>query len=210
MLALQLGNSSLCLPQKSTTIFSEDSKFVGVVSTVTRGPGDKPPKNNSSHYQSLASQHTRIDFREVAIGAASHHAGFNEDLHSVCLERRLSDRKLVTNNFCGDYNEQDNFLPVTKQLQHTKRYSKTNDNFSLNTNNDSIEMSTVSFGVEESEPGSKALYVIVIGNRVKTVNTKLYASLPIQSKFMVKERQQNSKVKLLLKSSHERFVTHAL
>jgi len=199
MMTSQVENNSLCLPQNSTAIFSQDSKPFRVVSAITRGPGDKPPKNNSNYYQSLASQHT--GFSEVAIAATSHH---DRDLHHTSLERRLSDKKLVTDNFYGGCSERDNFLPVVEQPQHTKHYSKTNDSSPMNTNIGS----TISFGIEESEVVSKASYVIVIDNRVRTVNTKLYASLPAQNKFIVKERQLNSKVKLVLKSFHERLVAH--
>ena len=55
---------------------------------------------------------------------------------------------------------------------------------------------------------AKPSYVVLIGNTVRRCNTKLYASLPVQNKYMVKERLQDlcgiTRVKLVLKASHER------
>ncbi|XP_065897065.1 serine/threonine-protein kinase pakF-like isoform X3 [Dysidea avara] len=51
---------------------------------------------------------------------------------------------------------------------------------------------------------NKATYIVLIGDSVKPVNTKLYASLPVRDKYMVKERiPGTNKVKLVLKSSDE-------
>ena len=54
----------------------------------------------------------------------------------------------------------------------------------------------------------KPSYVVLVGDRVRTCSTKLYASLPLQNKYMVKQRVEDStgttKIKLVLKSSHER------
>ena len=58
---------------------------------------------------------------------------------------------------------------------------------------------------------SKATYIVLIGDNVKVVNTKLYASLPVRDKYMVKERiPGTNKVKLVLKSSdeNERYVKY--
>ena len=55
----------------------------------------------------------------------------------------------------------------------------------------------------------KSTYVVLVGDRLRTCNTKLYASLPLQNKYMVKQRVQDStgatKIKLVLKSTHERY-----
>ena len=52
---------------------------------------------------------------------------------------------------------------------------------------------------------NKPFYAVVVGNCVKVYDTKLYASLPIHNKYMVKERVHNAtgntKIKLTLKSS---------
>ena len=64
--------------------------------------------------------------------------------------------------------------------------------------------------VEETQGGLRQSYVVSVGSSVRTVNTKLYSSLPERNKFMVKQREQNlfgvTKVKLVLKSSNERLV----
>ena len=52
----------------------------------------------------------------------------------------------------------------------------------------------------------KPSYPVLVGNTVRTYNTKLFASLPQQNKYMVKHRVQDasgaSKIKLILKSSN--------
>ena len=57
----------------------------------------------------------------------------------------------------------------------------------------------------------KLTYAVLVGNTVRTCNTKLYASLPLQNKYMVKQRVQDSsgatRIRLVLKSSHERFIS---
>ena len=54
----------------------------------------------------------------------------------------------------------------------------------------------------------KSSYPVLVGNTVRTYNTKLYASLPQQNKYMVKQRVQDAsgatKIKLVLLSSNER------
>ena len=56
----------------------------------------------------------------------------------------------------------------------------------------------------------KPSYPVLVGNTVRTCNTKLYASLPQQNKYMVKQRVRDAsgatKIKLVLKSSNERLV----
>jgi len=55
---------------------------------------------------------------------------------------------------------------------------------------------------------NKSTYTVLIRDSVRIVNTKVYSSLPLQSKFMVKERiSGTNKVKLTLKSCYERLVT---
>ena len=52
------------------------------------------------------------------------------------------------------------------------------------------------------------LYPVLVGNTVRTYNTKLFASLPQQNKYMVKQRVRDAsgatKIKLVLQSSNER------
>ena len=54
----------------------------------------------------------------------------------------------------------------------------------------------------------KSSYPVLVGNTVRTYNTKVYASLPQQNKYMVKQRVRdasgNTKAKLVLQSSNER------
>ena len=60
-----------------------------------------------------------------------------------------------------------------------------------------------------SDGYKKPSYVVLVGDTVRRCNTKLCASLPLQNKFMVKQRVQDStgatRIKLVLKSSHERY-----
>ena len=62
-----------------------------------------------------------------------------------------------------------------------------------------------------SECYKKLTYAVLVGNTVRTCNTKLYASLPLQNKYMVKQRAQDSygatRIRLVLKLNHERFLS---
>ena len=155
--------------------------------------------------------------------------------NSSALQKRRSSKLLVTSEFKGVHSKQDKATHATKQLSSSKLCSKTNESISSNgisidnINDEDIE-STISangiaksqefcnspditsVGIEETEIRQKQSYVVLVGNRVRTVNTKLCASLPVHNKFMVKQREQNlfgvTKVKLVLKSSHERLVFH--
>jgi len=54
---------------------------------------------------------------------------------------------------------------------------------------------------------NKYTYTVLIRDNVRVVNTKVYSSLPLHSKYMVKERVPGTnKVKLAMKSCYERFV----
>ena len=57
----------------------------------------------------------------------------------------------------------------------------------------------------------KATYAVLIGNTVRVCNTKLYASLPLCNKYMVKEKIKdasgNARVKLSLKTFYNRLVS---
>ena len=155
------------------------------------------------------------------------------------LQKKPSSNLLVTNDFSGVHSVQDKVpsISTSKQPSYTKSYSKTKNGVSLNSDCDSIDddhvksaksitaaaattttsqafcggTSITPFGIEETKIGYKQSYVVLIGKSVRTVNTKLYASLPVQNRFMVKQREQNlfgrTIVKLVLKSSHERLVT---
>ena len=72
-------------------------------------------------------------------------------------------------------------------------------------------MSTSQTLKETVECYKKLTYAVLVGNTVRTCNTKLYASLPLQNKYMVKQRVQDSsgatRIRLVLKSSHERFTS---
>ena len=60
-----------------------------------------------------------------------------------------------------------------------------------------------------SDGYKKPTYVVLVGDTVRKCNTKLYSSLPLRNKFMVKQRVQDStgatRIKLVLKSGHERY-----
>ena len=149
--------------------------------------------------------------------------------NSSTFQKGLSSKFLVAGKFSGDHSEQDNAeqLPCTNQWKDNDLSS----NHNFNGNNDDVIESTryvktnlatiashvlcnnanvTTVAVEESKVGQRQSYVVLVGSSVRTVNTKLYASLPVYNKFMVKQREQNlfgvTKVKLVLKSSHERLV----
>ena len=155
--------------------------------------------------------------------------------NSPGFQKKRSSNLLVTSDLSGVHSEQDKVPSIcsSKQLPYTNAYSKTNNSVSSNSicidriDNDNVESnrsikaatasqalygstSITSVAVEETEIGSKQSYAVLIGQSVRTVNTKLYASLPVRNKFMVKQREQNlfgrTIVKLVLKSSHERLV----
>ena len=88
----------------------------------------------------------------------------------------------------------------------------------LNTEDTLMEMPKPQETVENSykvtpcsDGYKKPSYVVLVGDRVRTCNTKLYASLPLRNKYMVKQRVQDStgatRIKLVLKSSNERLAT---
>ena len=149
-------------------------------------------------------------------------------------QKGQSSKLLSTSSLKGVDSEQDKvpFTSSSKHLPYTKSYSKTSNDLPLSINCvddddvnstqnrksaigsqaffDSVNITTIP--VEESELGQKQTYTVVIGHRVRTVNTKLYSSMPLRNKFMVKQREQNlygvTRVKLVLKSSYDRLVGH--
>ena len=157
--------------------------------------------------------------------------------NSPSLQKKRSSKLLLTGEFSGVHSEQDKNVSTTKQHQqlpctNTRRDNNlpSNHNFDdINDGNveltrctkanlatitsqalcDSANVTTVA--VEESKVGQRQSYVVLVGLSIRTVNTKLCASLPVYNKFMVKQREQNlfgvTKVKLVLKSSHERLVS---
>ena len=155
--------------------------------------------------------------------------------NSSGFQKRRSSNLLVTNDFSGVDSEQDKVpsIRTSEQLPYTNSYAKANSNVSLNSicidsiDNDPVKStrriktatasqtlcsstSITPFGIEETEIGNKESYAVLIGQNVRTYNTKLYSSLPVRNKFMVKQREQNlfgrTIVKLVLKTSHERLV----
>ena len=148
------------------------------------------------------------------------------------LQKKRSSKLLLTGEISGVHSEQDKNVSTTKQHQqlpcaNTRKDNNlpSNHNFDGNVEStrctkanlatitsqalcDSANITTVA--VEESEVGQRQSYVVLVGSSIRTVNTKLYTSLPVYNKFMVKQREQNlfgvTKVKLVLKSSHERLV----
>ena len=154
-----------------------------------------------------------------------------------CRKKRSS-KLLVTGEFSGVHSEQDKNVSTTKQHQQlpcTNTWKDNNlprSNHNFDDINDGIVESTTctkanlatitsqalcdsanitTVAVRESEVGQRQSYVVLVGSSIRTVNTKLYTSLPVCNKFMVKQREQNlfgvTKVKLVLKSSHERLVS---
>ena len=154
--------------------------------------------------------------------------------NSPGFQKKQSSNLLVTNDFSGVDSEQDKVpsIRASEKLPYAKSYSKANNGVSSNSicldsiDNDPVKStrsiktptasqalcgstSITSFGIEETETGHNQSYEVLIGQSVRTVNTKLYSSLPVRNKFMVKQREQNlfgrTVVKLVLKSSHERL-----
>ncbi len=161
--------------------------------------------------------------------ATTHHS------NSPGFQKKPSSNLLVTSDFSGVHSEQDKVTSIcsSKQLPYTNAYSKTNNSVSSNSicivsiDNDNVEStrrikgatanqplcvstSITSVAVEETEIGHKQSYAVLIGQSVRTVNIKLYSSLPVRNKFMVKQREQNlfgrTIIKLGLKSNDERLV----
>lgn len=139
--------------------------------------------------------------------------------------RRNSSKILAISDLSGVYSEQDKVPSIhTTQQSCTKpRFHKTplNTNHIDNFDEDHVSLqgiktatTSITVGIEESEIGSNASYVVLMGGKVRTLNTKLYASLPLQNKFIVKQREQNlfgvTKVRLVMKSSLERLVEYTL
>ena len=156
--------------------------------------------------------------------------------NSPPLYKKQSSHLLVTSNLSGVPSEQDrdhSAISTSKQASCTKPRSKaSNDVLSNSTYNDGIGIhhgtsaknikaaatasqalgsnaGITSIPVEETEGGHKQSYIVLVGNSVRPVNTKLYASLPLRNKFLVKQQERNvygsTIVKLVLKSSHERL-----
>ena len=156
--------------------------------------------------------------------------------NSPALHKKRSSDLLFTSSLNGVSSEQDRATSISSsmQLSYTKSCSKASNNvLSNSTYNDSIGVDhgisakhikaaatasqalssnagITSIPVEETETGHKQSYTVLIGNSVRPVNAKLYASLPLRNKFMVKQQEQNvygsTIVRLVLKSSHERLV----
>ena len=157
--------------------------------------------------------------------------------NSPSLQKKRSSKFLLTGEFSGVHSEQDKNVSTTKQHQqllctNTRRDNNLPSNHNFDDINDGNVESTrcikanlatitsqalcdnaniTTVAVEESKVGQRQSYVVLVGSSVRTVNTKLYASLPVYNKFMVKQREQDlfgvTKVKLVLKSSHERLVS---
>ena len=139
-------------------------------------------------------------------------------------QKKQSSKLLLTSEFSGVHSEQDKNVSTTEQLPYTNTWHNSKLTSFDSINDDVIELkkcaknpTTVTIynstnittdAVEESNAGQRQSYVVLVGSRVRTVNTKLYASLPVHNKFMVKQREQNlfgvTKVKLVLKSNNER------
>ena len=154
--------------------------------------------------------------------------------NSPALPKKRSSDLLYTSNLSGVPSEQDRATSISssRQASYTKSCSKAinhvlssstcnngfNGDYSISAKNIkavatasqalSSNGGITSISVEET--GHKQSYTVLIGNSVRPVNTKLYASLPLQNKFMVKQQEQNvygsTIVRLVLKSSHERLV----
>ena len=156
--------------------------------------------------------------------------------NSPALHKKRSSDLLYTSNLSGVPSEQDRATSISssRQASYTKSCSKAinhvlssstcnngfNGDYSISAKNIkavatasqalSSNAGITSIPVEETETGHKQSYTVLIGNSVRPVNAKLYASLPLQNKFMVKQQEQNvygsTVVRLVLKSSHERLV----
>ena len=160
---------------------------------------------------------------ENSLCSSQRSKAITHDSNTPSLQIKRSSKLLVTGELSGVHSEQDKNVSTTEQLPYTNTWHNSKLTSFDSINDDVIELkkcaknrTTVAIystnittdAVEESNAGHGQSYVVLVGSRVRTVNTKLYASLPVHNKFMVKQREQNlfgvTKVKLVLKSSHER------
>ena len=129
--------------------------------------------------------------------------------------RKRADGLLQSNNFFGDDSEKDN-VP-TASLSAKPAIMAQNKTSSPRFNNSSQQTERHWSLTTRKEEADKAIpnvvydklcYAVLIGDTVKVCNTKLYASLPQQNKYLVKERSKDHhRVKLVLKSSSRRYIT---
>jgi len=115
----------------------------------------------------------------------------------------------VTNSFLHTSNAMDNFSCTIKS-------SQSKDNASITKPIATTKCTKFEKSKQKEEPVvyaapskpqfyNKSTYMVLIRDNVRVVNTKVYSSLPLHSKYMVKERTPGTnKVKLALKSCYER------
>ena len=172
---------------------------------------DKQLQNSSkaSSFVSQSGQHYKNQFTTTAsyYGTSSHHCEQKDRRNKV-------DGLLQSKSFLGVDSEKDNVptarLPAKDDI---KAYDKTS---SPRFNNPSQQAERHCSHTARKEEVDKAIpnvvydklcYAVLIGDTVKVCNTKLYASLPQQNKYMVKERSKDHRVKLVLMSSSTRYIT---
>ena len=178
-----------------------------------------------------AQLHTEASIHAIRCSFSPMLPSRHHDSNCSTLQKRQSSKLLVTGEFSGVHSEQDKNASTTAQLPYTNQWQDSNlpSNHNFDCINDDVIESTrciktnpatitsqalcdsaniTTVAVEESKVEQRQSYVVFVGSSVTTVSTKLYASLPVYNKFMVKQREQDlfgvTKVKLVLKSSHER------
>ena len=148
------------------------------------------------------------------------HGATMQSTHKTDLSNaNLPKNNIVSNDFhpsflakdpirgCGTRNPLMHSVSTGQKLKRTTPLNTGDNAGSVEMPVESKPQQTVetSFGIT-ADCYKKLSYAVLVGNTVRTCNTKLYASLPLQNKYMVKQRVQDTsgatRIKLILKSSH--------
>ena len=146
------------------------------------------------------------DYRDPNFRAIPHHADFNPS--TLKVQYPPAKRSIQQKDLDSD-------LDVSQQVQ---RESETQ-----HSNNDSSAWQKINQPTKPSSPSSlpepkkgynKSSYAVLIGDSVKVYSTNIFAALPSNNKFLVKERHQDlsgvTRVKLTLKSTEkDRYIISA-
>ena len=192
---------------------------------ITRG--DKPPGTTKTCFTESTIKTNQFSSFLIPSNGHDCNKQFNTvvpNYHTSTDHRYQHHNMLHTNKFLGQNSQKDNlaaagspfieaglhnsnahFLSSSKKLSTTLPSTGTEDVQSPDvTKRQQVERPTLK-GVYD-----KMCYAVLIGSTVRVCNTKLYASLPQQNKYMVKEQMKDqygaTRVKLVLKSSNERYM----
>ena len=193
----------------------ETSRFRGdVPPKTTRGPF-APGHDNGSHLSDEPTAGSQGYFTASTAGYSSQsHRSKIATFSSGISESYTKPTGLQRASFNGGDDEADkkllningkNFEPSVQPLHQWKSH----DHVDINKHDKAVKPN----GKDERkalECYKKATYTVLIGNTVRVCNTKLYASLPLCNKCMVKERVKDSsgttRVKLKLMTFDSRLV----